>query len=366
MALKTETDSAILTIDLGALESNFRLVQSKAPTSDVAAVVKADAYGLGIKDVHPSFKKWGCNLFFVSTLEEALELRALDSECQIMTLNGLFHNAETEYIAHRIVPVIGSVDTLERWVACAKDLGQKLPALLHFDTGMNRLGFDRAETQGVLSKSADVLAALDIQHIMSHFACADDKPHPLNAKQCDTFASIANHFTGISKSLCNSPGIFHLPDHHYNLVRPGYCLYGGNPTPETDNPMKPVAHLKTRILQLRTAEAGESAGYGATHIFDKQTKLATVSLGYADGFLRSGSGTAKLYWNGQPCPVIGRVSMDLVTVDISALKNPPAPGDWLEVLGEHQDVDALADACGTIGYEILTSLGARYTRIYQS
>lgn len=366
MALKPETASAILSIDLNAFESNFRMVQSLAPTSEVAGVIKANGYGLGMKEVFQALKKWSCQTFFISTLEEGLALRALDSTCEIMTLNGLFHNAEYEHIAQKITPVIGSVDTLERWAACAKELGQPLPAVLHFDTGMNRLGFDSAETRGVLSKVEEIHEALDIRYVMSHFACADEAGHGLNAQQTARFESIAAHFPDTPKSLCNSSGIFRYPDHHYDLVRPGYCLYGGNPTPEAPNPMSPVVHLKTRVLQLRTAAKGETTGYGASRAFDHDTLLATVSLGYADGFLRSGSNTAKLYWQGQPCPVVGRISMDLVTVDLSSLTTPPVPGDWLEVLGENQSVDTLALACGTIGYEILTSLGERYTRDYQT
>lgn len=366
MPLNSDTASAKLTIDLSALEANYRLVQSSAPTAIAGAVIKANGYGLGMQQVHQSLKKWNCDTFFVSTLEEGLSLRGQDPDSTITILNGLFHNAEADYIAHKLIPVIGSVDTLERWVACAQDLDTRLPAALHFDTGMNRLGFDAAETQGVFSKLSDIHQVLDVRMIMSHFACADEHDHPKNEQQISLFHELSAQFPDTPKSLCNSSGLFHFPDHHYDLVRPGFCLYGGNPTPESSNPMSAVVHLQTRILQLRTAHKGETAGYGAGHQFDHDRKLATVSLGYADGFLRAGSGTAKLYYKGQPCPVVGRVSMDLVTVDVSSLKALPEPGEWLEVLGDHQSVDDLARACGTIGYEILTSLGTRYTREYRT
>ena len=233
---------------------------------------------------------------------------------------------------------------------------------------MNRLGLSHAEAKDVIT-DPNQLEGLDIEMVMSHFACADEKDHPLTKKQAHEFANLAQHFEASKKSLANSSGLFRDSLYYYDTIRPGYSLYGGNPTPETDNPMSATVSLTTRILQIRECKKGDSIGYGASHVFDQDTQTATVAVGYADGFLRSSSGSktggAILYWQGQPCPVLGRVSMDLVTVDLSRLTGElPVQGDGLEILGTHQGVDDLADAAGTIGYEILTSLGDRYHRNY--
>lgn len=358
------TASSILNVDLNALAANYHVVKSRAGNAETAAVVKANGYGLGLEPVFKTLHAKGCKTFFVATLEEGIKVRGFDPDVRIFILNGLFNGSEDEYRAHHLIPVLNSLESVKRWQHESKKQNAPLAAAYHFDTGMNRTGFDTGETQTILADPSIILDGLTPVLMISHFACAEDLKHPANQKQIDAFRSIALSFSDIPKSLCNSSGVFHFADDHYDLVRPGYCLYGGNPTPENANPMQPVAYLKTRILQTRRAQKGESTGYGATHSFDQDTMLATVSLGYADGFLRSGSDRALLYWQGQACPVVGRISMDLVTVDISDVNQPPQAGDWLEVLGGHQSVDDLAT--GTIGYEILTSLGARYTRHYES
>lgn len=359
------TASGVLSIDLKALADNYRLFQQKVgPKRQVAGVVKADAYGLGLEPIVKKLTELDCPQFFVATLEEAIQLRQINKETPVAVLGGLFKGAEKEYIAHHILPVLNSPDDIGRWQQLARDKQEKLPAFIHFDMGMNRLGLSPDETKQLIS-TPDMLDGLDVQLIMSHFACADEKDHPLTKKQAHNFANIAQHFPNAKISLANSPGLFRDERYHYDMVRPGYALYGGNPTPEMKNPMKPVVELMVRVLQIRQNKKGESIGYGASHIFNKDTLSATVALGYADGFLRSGSNQAILYWNGQPCPVIGRVSMDLVTVDLSRItENLPVAGDSLEVLGPHQTIDDLAEASDTIGYEILTSLGKRYHRQY--
>ncbi len=360
-----KSSHGILTINLQALADNYNLFKKQTGSNDaVAGVVKANAYGLGLKKVTDKLKELNCPQFFVATLDEAIELRSYNNQTPIAVVNGLMNGVEKEYLEHNILPVLNTPDDIQRWQNIAHKKNEKLPSIIHFDTGMNRLGLSAAETD-TLVEDIKTIDGLDVQIIMSHFACADEKDHPLTQQQADTFAELAKHFPHAKKSLANSPGLYRDQAYHYDIVRPGYALYGGNPTPELDNPMNSVVTLSTRILQIRECKKGESIGYGASHKFEKDTRTATIALGYADGFLRSNSGSAIVYYNGQPCPVLGRVSMDLVTVDLSNIKeNPPKQNDSIEILGSNQTIDALAETAGTIGYEILTSLGHRYKREY--
>jgi alanine racemase len=228
---------------------------------------------------------------------------------------------------------------------------------------MNRLGIRAEEFEKAFAR-----AHIQPKMVLSHLACADEPSHPKNMEQWKQFDAIVNSHPLTRFSLANSSGIFLGSEYHYHAVRPGMALYGLNPTPELANPMHDVVTLETRVLQIHDVQKGETAGYGATHEFTAPTRLATVSIGYADGFLRNGGGTADLYWEGHACPVIGRVSMDLVIVDIGKLPAniiPPYEGDYLEVIGPSQSADMLADAFGTIGYEVLTGLSRRAMRIYK-
>jgi alanine racemase len=351
------TAPAILRINLAALAANYRLLKSRTEAT-VAGVIKADAYGLGVEPVFKTLLKEGCGMFFVATPDEAMKLRAHDARAEIMVLGGLYEGSEDFYASRGLTPVLNSLEECKRWADTAGRFAQKLPAVLHFDTGMNRLGLhplDRPETR-----------AFEVRMIMSHFSSSEDKGSAMNEKQVKAFDMIAQAYPGTFKSLCNSSGLFRHEDWHYDLVRPGYALYGGNPTPETKNPMQPVASLHVRVLQVRDVHRGESAGYNSTYTFPMDTRLATVALGYADGFPRGASNSGKLYWKGMPCPIRGRVSMDLTIVETGHLQDPPQPGDWMELLGVHQDVDALAKDSGTIGYNILTALGPRYRRLYET
>jgi alanine racemase len=354
---------AYLQISLSALAQNYRIVKSMGSAA-VAPVLKADGYGTGAIQAFQALHKEGARQFFVATPEEAAELRSLSNDVEIFILGGFYKGADQDYIQGGFTPVLNSIEEIARWAALSKTAGRKLPAAIHFDTGMNRLGLGKDETQKLITDPS-LLGGIDLRLIMSHFACSDEKDHDMNARQAAIFAKIATAFPRVPKSLCNSSGVFRDKNWHYDLLRPGFCLYGGNPTPETTNPMRSVVELSVRILQTRCVKAGENAGYGASHMFQIDTSLATVALGYADGFHRAGRNTAKLYWNGQPCPIVGRVSMDLIIVDTGGIKGAkPETGDLLEVLGPHQSVDQLAADCGTIGYEILTSLGKRYVRTY--
>ena len=354
----------ILTVDLKALAANYRLFKNMG-SAQVAGVVKADGYGLGAAAVVTALLKEGCTQFFIATPDEGAAIRAFAEDAQIAILGGLYRGGEEFYLENHLIPVINSPEQMERWRVFSAASDFALPYWLHVDTGMNRLGFSADETATFIT-DPDQADPLHMIGLMTHFACSDDKDHGLNKKQADAFAQIAHHFPDAQKSLCNSSGAFRDKAWHHDLLRPGYALYGGNPTPETTNPMQAVVTLETPVLQTRRVKKGESIGYSATHIFGADDETVTVALGYADGFLRAGSSKAKLYYKGQPCPVLGRVSMDLISVGIGHLADKPQAGDMLEVLGPHQGVDALAADLGTIGYEILTSLGPRYARTYLS
>ena len=352
---------ATLTVSQAAIATNYKLFQSKSK-ADVAGVLKADGYGTGAAQAFKTLRKAGCKNFFIATPDEGEELRKLDKDAAIFMLGGLPEGAEDFVVAQNIIPILSSLEEIARYNAFAK--AKKLPAAIHFDTGMNRLGLGKDETEKLL-EDFSLLDAFDLKLVISHFASSEDKDNPMNDIQAKDFAAIAKHFPQAPKSLCNSSGIFRDPNWHHDMLRPGYSLYGGNPTPETKNPVRSVVTLEGKILQTRNVKKGEAAGYNYTYTFDQDTTTATIGVGYADGFLRGGSNRAKFYFNGEPCPIRGRVSMDLIIVETGHVKGkPPQAGDMMEILGHHQSIDALAADCGTIGYEILTSLGPRYRRVY--
>ena len=351
------TAASILDINLDAVRNNIRLLQAHAPTAKIAGVVKANAYGTGMEQIAKVHAGLGTKTFFVATLDEGIALRnILGPGAEIGILGGLFHGAEDEYPAHNLMPVLNSLEDITRWQTGA-------PCIVHIDTGMRRLGLDTKEA-GRLKADPSLIGHLNVAIVMSHFACADETGHALTPEQFSKFNDIQHLFPGARKSLANSAGIFVSSDYHFDIVRPGMAVYGLNPIPDKPNPMKPVVQIKTRILQVRDALAGESVGYAASYKCDGPKRIATIALGYADGFLRSLSNKGTLFWQGQAVPIVGRVSMDLVTLNVTGVRGSPKAGDWVEVFGPGQDVDTLAAAAGTIGYEILTDLGNRYARVY--
>lgn len=355
-----------LTIDMNAIRSNYRILKSKVSGScRVAAVVKANAYSLGATPVSKALIQEGCNDFFVASIKEALELRPHVGNAEIYVLNGFYSSYADAYYQHNLTPVIGSFMEIEGYKALGKKHGKALPAFLHFNTRMNRLGLGSVETRELLG-NLSMLDGIEVTGVMSHFACADEKDHPLTKTQHDVFKDIAMHFPHAQKSLCNSSGIFRSDTYHYDLVRPGMALYGLNPTPEQENPMTPVLTLETPVIRLRLVYKDAYIGYGATHQFNEDTPLATVASGYADGIFWGLSNKGCFYWKGYACPIRGRVSMDLTTVDLSAVpeKERPRPGDYLEIIGPHQREADLAKQAGSFDYEVLTSLGQRYERSY--
>ncbi len=357
----TDSPAGLLTIDLGAIAANYRLLAEKAAPAEAAAAVKADGYGLGLEPVVRILANQGCRTFFVATIEEGVELRALLPDAGICVLNGMIAGAPADFKAQRLVPVLNDLGQVDAWRRWSRDNGPA-PAALHLDTGMARLGLPPAETD-ILADDPAQLDGVQLALIMSHLACADAPDDPLNRQQRDAFAAALARLPSAPASLAASSGIFLGPEYHFDMVRPGVCLHGVNPRPGQPNPMAPVVRLQAKILQIRDVDTPQTVGYGATHRFAGPTRVATVAAGYADGYPRSLSGRGTARFRGIPVPVIGRVSMDLITLDVT--RAPEArPGDMVDLIGPHHDVDALAAEAGTIGYEILTGLGRRYARRY--
>jgi alanine racemase len=356
---------AILTIDLAAIAENYRFLQEQAQTAVCAAVVKADAYGLGAEEIAPVLAGAGCQHFFVAHLEEGIALRrTLGSGATIAILHGPFAGTEADFIADYLVPVLSSLDQVSRWVTTALASGTKLPAILQVDTGMARFGLSEADIC-ILIDNRQQLDALDLRLLMSHLACADEPDHPANARQLALFQQMGRILPCCRMSLAASSGVFLGPEYHFDLVRPGAALYGIAPQAGRPNPMRPVMRLQGKVVQVQDVPANTPVGYGHTARTTWSSRLATVAVGYADGFLRSLSGRGGAWFNGNRLPIIGRVSMDSIILDITAL---PAgsllPGALVDLIGPDQDLDALARDAGTIGYELLTSLGSRYHRQY--
>jgi alanine racemase len=359
----------VLTIDLDALVPNWRKLEKTAIPAECSAVIKANAYGCGIAPVARALAKAGCKTFFVATAGEAAAARAALPSAVIYVLNGLIQNNGEAYAKIDARPVIGDLNELAEWDVFCRRTGWAGGAAIHIDTGMQRLGLTVAEAQGLIPR----INAGDhgISLVMSHLACAESLNHPMNARQLAAFRAIASEFSGVPASLSNSSGIFLGNAFHFDMVRPGAALYGVNPTPEADNPMLPVVELKARVVQIREVERGESVGYGGNWTARRPTRLAIISAGYADGYFRAGSsndGTrgAEVMVAGKRCPVAGRISMDLMAVDITDLeKNAVRRGHLVTLIGEGITLDELAHHFGTIGYEVLTSLGSRYARVYK-
>lgn len=354
---------AVLDIDLGAIAENYRRLRATAPGSDCAAVVKADAYGLGAAQIAPVLRYEGCRDFFVALLAEGIALRGLLPDARIHVLNGLLADTEQDFVDHRLVPVLNDLEQIDRWAARGRAEGP-LPAIVHLDTGMNRLGLGSDETAALIA-APDRLDGIDLRYWMSHLVAAEDAGSPLAAEQRRRLVDWLGRLPPAPVSLANSSGIFRGAEFAFDLLRPGVALYGVNPTPGAPNPMRPVVALRARILQVRDVDSPMTVGYGATHRVGGKGKIATISVGYADGFLRSLSGAGFGVIAGRRVPVVGRVSMDLVTLDVGDVPaSALAPGAFVELIGPHHTIDELAVEAGTIGYEILTALGRRYCRRY--
>lgn len=360
-----DTAAAVLRIDLDALAYNYRLLQRRVAPARLAGVVKANAYGIGANPVAKALAEAGCRHFFVAHLSEAIALKpALPSGAALFVLNGLLPGAEQECAATGVVPVLNSLDQIDRWANLARQSGHLLPAALQIDTGMSRLGLSRREVDALVA-GADRLAGVRLQLIMSHLACADDPEAAFNGQQLATFEAQARHFPGIPRSLDNSGGGF-LDRGHFDLVRAGIALYGGAPR-KGPNPMRAVISLEARIVQLGRVATGAAVGYGATYRCKRETCIATIAVGYADGWPRHLGNRGSAFITGIRVPIIGRVSMDSITLDVTDVPQAHLyPGAPVELIGPNQSVDDVAADAGTISYEILTGLGHRYGREYQA
>lgn len=363
VALEPSAAGAILTIDLEAVRENYRRLRAKAGAARCAGVVKADGYGLGAVPVALALLAEGCDTFFVAHVGEGISLReVIGPKPTIYVLNGIPPGAERDATGSNLRAVINSLDQLSAWSKTARDIDRKLAAAVQVDSGMSRLGMAASE---VMAATADphAFASIEVALVMSHLACADEPAHPANEAQRAEFDRLRAVLPPAPASLANSSGIFLGDDFHHQLARPGAALYGINPTPGHDNPMLPVVRLQAQVIQTRSVPSGSGIGYGHTVVTRDTTALATISLGYADGWRRRAAASA--YFDGVRLPFIGRVSMDSIILDISDLpEGRLRPGDMVEMIGPSQTLDEVAGFSGTIAYEVLTSLGHRFHRRY--
>jgi alanine racemase len=363
---RADCAGGVLEIDLAGIVANWRYLARQVAPAACAAVVKADAYGLGAPAVATALATGGCRRFFVATLDEALALRvAIPDPLQIAVLNGPAPGSAAEFVEHALVPVLNDPGQIEDWGRAGMRYGP-LPAMLHVDTGMARLGLTLREFEQ-LADGLRCFSAICWSGVISHLACADEPAHPLNSQQCSRFATVRGRFSDIPASLAASSGIFLGREFHFDFVRPGAALYGVNPLVGLPNPMRQIVRLDARILQIREVDPGQPVGYGASHVMAAAGRLATVAVGYADGWLRSLSHRGSGRIGRVRVPMVGRVSMDLAVFDVTAVDPLMArPGRFIELLGEDYGVDAAAADGRTIGYEILTALGRRYHRVYRN
>jgi alanine racemase len=359
----------ILTINLAAIVANWRTLASEVVPVECAAVIKADAYGCGIEPVAMALAQAGCRTFFVADLVEARRVREVAREADIYVLGGLIPGTAAAYAECDARPVINSPTDFAEWDAFVSANNWRGGAALHVDTGMNRLGVTGDEAAALAPRIQRENHGIML--LMSHLACAEIPDHPLNDKQIALFREIRMLFRGVPASLANSSGIFLGPSTHYDLVRPGIALYGGNPTPRKPNPMQPVVELQGRIVQVRHLDRGDTVGYGATWKAKRPSRIAVVAVGYADGYLRAASAAdgadgGRAVVSGKLCPLAGRVSMDLLAVDVTDLPERSAHrGDLVTLIGDKIGVDDMAAFGRTISYEVLTGLGRRHQRSYR-
>ena len=362
-------DSAI-TIDLDAVIANWRYIDGlSAPTTKTAAVVKANGYGLGSCAVATALAQAGCKLFFVASLTEAIELRAVlrqtgHVDLPIMVLHGVQRGQEADFTAHQLEPVLNDLEQISRWRLYAAKTGTTLPALLHYDTGMSRLGLD-ADQGSWLIQNREALNGLKLTYIMSHLVSGELVDDPVNVRQLTSFNKFHSSFSNIPASIANSAGSFLGSDYHFSMTRPGIALYGIHPFEGLDSPLQPALDWQARILQIRNAAAGDKVGYGGTHQLTRDSQIATLGVGYADGYRRQLGGMATVSICGRPAPVIGRVSMDSITVDVTGFNQESLRTGTALLIHKDYRVEKMANDAGTIPYEIMTSLSNRAARHYR-
>ncbi len=343
----TSPRGLLLTVDLNALKDNYAALAAKAKGAKTAVSIKANAYGLGADRCGTALYEAGCRDFFVARMGEALALKPHVRDAKIYIFDGITSPEDLDLChEHGLTPTLNNHEQ----ITVFKE--KPCPAILHIDTGMNRLGLHHSQVERVSPTTREY-----IEMVMTHAACADDDNDEMTEEQFARFEKAAAQFPNAKRSVCNSAATQKYPHMHSDLVRCGIAVYGAYG-------MKPVAHLTAPILSIHKGRKGETVGYGATYTFEQDATIATLGIGYADGLLRSGSNTAHFYINGTPCPITGRISMDLTTTDISALGDSPKVGDSVEILGEHQNIDALAKDLSSIPYEVLTAFGNAMPKNY--
>jgi alanine racemase len=357
-----------LEIDVEKIVSNYQTLRKVCGRRDVGAAVKANGYGLGAEIITKSLLKTGCNNFFVAHLEEGYNLRSKIKEIDynILVLNGPLSISELD-IFHRynLTPILNNLWQVELWHDFTIHTQQKLPCVIHINTGMHRLGMNDEELQLIVTKG--LFSNLNISYVMSHLSAAEIKDEPYTHEQLKLFTKYSEYFPGIKRSLANSSGIFLGPDYHFELSRPGAALYGINPLANMPNPMEKPVRLLAPIIHIQHLKPGSAIGYNMTFVTDNNSVIATLPLGYADGYLRSLSNKGVVYIDGIESKVVGRISMDLITIDVTHVPaNKIFIGKEVEIIGENCTPDKLAGISNTIGYEILTNLGQRYERIYKN
>lgn len=361
----TGFDAARLSVRLKALTQNFRTAQKLASPAVAAAVVKADAYGLGLVPVAKSLAAAGCDTFFVARLDEGVALRPLAPHARIFVLDGAQPDMVPALIAYRLTPVLNSLAEIAAWSATAAATSRPLDAAIHIDTGMNRLGLPASELATLSAEHRRLLNGLRVVLWMSHLACADEAKAKMNALQLDRFRTALAMLPEAPASFAASGGILLGRDYHFDLVRPGIALYGGHPQPGSENPFVPVVKLTAKLMQLRRAEEGDTVGYGASYRLTRPSLLGTAAVGYADGVFRSLSNRGHVAVHGVRAPIIGRISMDLLTFDLTDVPGPLQAGDEIEIVGSTIPLEEIAQSADTIAYEILTSLSRRARRSYE-
>ena len=361
---------AVLNVDLSALRANWARLNEVSGRAECAGVIKADAYGLGLAPIARALTSEGCKTFFVATVDEGRAAREVQPGATIYVLDGLLPGAEAHYAGFDLRPALSSLAEVRDWAAYSQARGRKLAAALHIDTGINRLGMSEGDV-AQLAAEPNLLAAFETTLVMSHLACADEPDNPMNAQQRDRFNMLRAKLPPAPASLSNSGGTFLGSGFHFDLVRPGIALFGGRAHEGKQNAMRTVVRLAARILQVHEVAPGATVGYGAIYKVQRPSRIATIACGYADGFLRAlsvatGEAGPVGYIGDYPVPIVGRVSMDNITVDVTDVpKDLTRRGGWVEVMGARVTVDDLTDRAGTIGYELLSRLGPRVHRVYE-
>lgn len=360
----TDRFHARLTIRLGAIAENYRTVRRIVGPASVAAVVKADAYGVGMRQVAPALMSAGCDTFVVAQVQEGVNLRLQAPTARIFVLEGAHADTIPALIGHRLTPCLNALDEIAAYAAAARTHGL-LDVAVHIDTGMNRLGLSAADVSVLAGEAASRLKGLNVVLWMSHLACSDDPDSPMNPAQRDRFRAALAMLPPGPAALSASGGILLGKDYHFDLVRPGIALYGGHPLNRGPNPFAVAARCTAPILQVRTADPGETVGYGATFRVSRPSRLATISYGYADGLFRAVSNRGGVAIGDERAPIAGRVSMDLASLDVTDVKTSVTPGMEVELFGDTIKLEEIAASAGTISYEILTSLSHRASRVYE-